>query len=321
MSDSCAGPLGSWKTLLPSVVAEREVVVVPVRAHARERLRHERRQQPVLAADGGTDLAVGRDVVRGADGPVEAEVQLELARRVLVVAVAHVEPQRLAVLDHVHQHRTQLLELVDVVAVGLRDALGHLPRLGLLEPHHLGLDADQELQPELLLEVVRDPLEVLARIRVEDLTGLGVVAVAVHPRHAPVPGQHLERVQIGHGGQLGLLRTEPDVIAVAVREQVRRRAVDELVPLLGDLREEVRHHALAHHAARDRDLLEEHVLDPLALDALGDRLDLLAPPRCAASLLQRRGGRRDAAGPQHVVHRAAEDAPYRIDRHVAVALH
>ena len=78
-------------------------------------------------------------------GPVEAEVQLELAGRVLVVAVAHVEAERLAVLDHVEQHRTELLELVDVVAVGLGDALGRRAVLGLLEPHHLGLDADQEL--------------------------------------------------------------------------------------------------------------------------------------------------------------------------------
>ena len=56
--------------------------------------------------------------------PVEAEVQLQLARGVLVVAVAHVEPQRLPVLHHVEQHGTELLELVDVVAVRLRHPLG-----------------------------------------------------------------------------------------------------------------------------------------------------------------------------------------------------
>ena len=270
-------------------------MVVAVRAHARERLRHEGRQQVVLAPDRGADLAVGRDVVGRPDGAVEAEVQLELAGRVLVVAVAHVEAERLAVLDHVHQHRTQLLELVDVVAVGLRDALGRLARLGLLEPHHLGLDADQELQPELLLEVVRDPLEVLARVGVEHVAGLGVVAVAVHARDAPIPGQHLERVEIGDRRELGLLGAEADVVAVAIGEQVRGRAVDELVALLGDLREEVRDDALAHDAARDRDLLEEDVLDALALDALGDRLDLLAPARAGARLLERERRRRDAA--------------------------
>ena len=68
--------------------------------------------------------------VRG--GAVEAEVQLELAGRVLVVAVAHVEAERLAVLDDVEQHRTKLLELVDVVAVGLGDALGRAPSSGRL---------------------------------------------------------------------------------------------------------------------------------------------------------------------------------------------
>ena len=128
--DSCAGPSGSWKTLLPVLVDQREVVVVAVGRDAGERLRHERRQQVVLAADGGAHLAVGGDVVGGAQRAVEAEVQLELAGGVLVVAVAHVEAEPLAVVDDVEQHRTELLELVDVVAVGLGDALGQLAVLG-----------------------------------------------------------------------------------------------------------------------------------------------------------------------------------------------
>ena len=87
----------------------------------------------MLAADGGADLPVGGDVVGGAQRAVEAEVQLELPGRVLVVAVAHVEAELLAVVDHVEQHRTELLELVDVVAVGLGHALRRLgpPRRGL----------------------------------------------------------------------------------------------------------------------------------------------------------------------------------------------
>jgi hypothetical protein len=90
-----------------------------------------RRQQVVLAPDGGAHLAVGGDVVGGPHGPVEAEVELELAGGVLVVAVAHVEPERLTVLDDVEQHRTQLLELVDVVAVRLGHALRLLAVRGL----------------------------------------------------------------------------------------------------------------------------------------------------------------------------------------------
>ena len=62
-------------------------------------------------------------------GAVEAEVELQLAGGVLVVAVAHVEAHRLAVGDDVEDHRPQLLELVDVVAPGLRDALGRLARV------------------------------------------------------------------------------------------------------------------------------------------------------------------------------------------------
>jgi hypothetical protein len=93
---------------------------------------------------------------------------------------------------------------------------------------------------------------------------------------------------------------------VAVGEQVRRRAVDELVALLGDLREEARDDALAHDAAGDRDLLEEDVLDALGLDPARDLLDLLAAPGLVASLLERRRRRGDARAGEDGFDRAAE---------------
>jgi hypothetical protein len=58
-----------------------------------------------------------------------------------------------------------------------------------------------------------------------------------------------------------LLGTEADVVAGAVDEEVGRRAVDELIALLGDLREEGGANSLPHHAVGDRHLLEEDVLD------------------------------------------------------------
>ena len=87
-----------------------------------------------------------------------------------MVAVGHVEAERLAVFDDVEEHRTQFLELVDVVAVGLGHALGLSAVLALLEPHHFRLDADEELEAELLLELRDHALEVLARVGVEQLS-------------------------------------------------------------------------------------------------------------------------------------------------------
>ena len=85
--------VGIVEDVVAVVVDQGEVVVVAVGRDPRERLRHERRQEAVLAADRGADLPVGGDVVGSAEGAVVAEVELELARRVLVVAVAHVEAQ------------------------------------------------------------------------------------------------------------------------------------------------------------------------------------------------------------------------------------
>ena len=291
MPESCAGPSGSWKTLLPSSSTSVKWWWCPLADTPVNGLGMNVGSRSCLRPDGRADLPVRRDVVRRPDRAVEAEVQLELAGRVLVVAVAHVQAERLPVLDDVEEDRTELLELVDVVAVGLRDALRHLALARLAQPHHLGLDADEEVQPELLLELRDDALEVLARVGVEQLAGLRVVAVAEHAGHARIPGQHGEGVEVGHRGELGLLGAEPDVVAVAVGEEVGGGAVDELIALLGDLGEERRDDALAHDAPGDRYLLEEDVLDALGLDPAGQRLDLLPPARLVAGFLERRGRR------------------------------
>uniref|UniRef100_A0A6J5Z7Y9 Unannotated protein n=1 Tax=freshwater metagenome TaxID=449393 RepID=A0A6J5Z7Y9_9ZZZZ len=184
------------------VIDESEVVVMAVCRHAGERLRHERRQQVVLAADRGADLTVGRDVVGGLDRTVKAEVQLQLAGGILMVAVAHVEAHLLAVFDNVEQHRTQFFELMDVVAVGLRDADRRLARKRLAQPHHLRLDSDQEVEAKLLFEALNYLLEVLAWVGVEPFAAFGVVTVAEDSRHARLPRQHLEGVKVGDCRQL-----------------------------------------------------------------------------------------------------------------------
>src|SRR5207248_11428238 len=106
--------------------------------------------------------------------------------------------------------------------------------------------------------------------------------------------------------ELRLLGPEADVVATAVGEQVGRRAVYELVALAGHLREEGRHDALAHHAPGNGYLLEEDVLDPLALDAVGDLGDALDAARLVARLLERRRrGLRRRRG-EHRLHRPAQ---------------
>ncbi len=222
-----------------------------------------------------------------------------------MVAVAHVEPHRVAVRDHVEDHGAKLLELVDVVAVRLRHALGRtIAVLVQLQPHHLGLDPAHERVAELLLDLMRNPLQVLARVRVEQLAGLGVVAVAVHASHPRVPRQALERVEVRDRGQLGLLGPEPDVVLLAIREQVGGGAVDELVAALGDPWEPARDHALAVDVAADRDLLEEDVLDPLALDLVRELRDPLcarrtpSAPRPASSAAARSAASREPAAPR-----------------------
>ena len=138
---------------------ERDVVVAAVGRHAHERLGHEAREGSHLTADLLADLAVGGEPVGRQVGPVEVEVELQLARGVLVVALDHVQAHGLAVLDHPVDERLEFGELVDVVAVRLGHALHGGLAIGVgLEPHHLGLGPGTQMEAGLLFEGRMDAL-------------------------------------------------------------------------------------------------------------------------------------------------------------------
>jgi hypothetical protein len=278
-------------------------VVAAVRRHAHERLRHEARERSELAADGLADLPERREVVRGLLRAVEAEVQLDLAGRVFVVALDHVEAHRLAVLDDLVDDRLELGELVDVVAVGLRLArdCGRAV-LVQLEPHHLRLCAGAKVQTGGFLELRLQALEVPATVGREErgriLALLAVAeAAAPHARDLRVPRQRLERLGLGEPDELGCLGAVADVVAVAVGEEVRRRAVDELEALLRDRLPVLRRDALAHDAAGDGGELVVDVRDPLGVDALTHVLHELRAPLGTDEALQ--VGRRRFPLPRH----------------------
>ena len=271
---------------------------------------------PSSRPTGLADLAEGREVVGRLLGPVEAEIELELARSVLVITPDHVEPHRLAVLDHPVDERLELGELVDVVAEGLGHALdGGRAVVVELEPHHLGLGAGAQVETRLLLEVGLDPLEVAAAVggqkgaRVLSLLPVSEAGTP-DPSRLRVPGQRRERVGLRHADELRGLGAVADVVSVAVGEEVGRRAVDELEAFLAEGLPVVGRDALAHDPSGDRRELVVDVRDSLGLDARADILDELAaspgfdeafeigrhlsppllPVRCCRLILRRRGG-------------------------------
>ena len=258
---------------------ERDVVVAAVGRDAHERLRHEARERVELAPDLAADLPEGGEVVGGALGAVEVEVELDLAGRVLVVALDHVEPERLAVLDHLVDDRLQLAELVDVVAVRLRDAadVGRAVFLQ-VEPHHLGLGAGAKVEPRRCLELGLDALQVAAAVGGEERGGvleLLAVAEARAPdaRDLAVPGEHLEGLGLGQAHELRGLGAVADVVPVPVGEEVGGRAVDELESLRGHALPVRGGDALAHDPARHRDELVVDVRHALGVDATPDLCD------------------------------------------------
>ena len=138
--------------------------------------------------------------------------------------------------------------------------------------------------PVLLGELGLDQLEVAAAVGRE--VGAAVLEVlaaaeagAPDARDLGVPGQHLERLRLGQADELGRLGAVADVLAVAVDEEVRVRAVDELEALAGHRLPVRRGHALAHDPARDRDELVVDVRDARRVDLLTHLLDEVIAPR------------------------------------------
>ena len=91
----------------------------PLARDAHEGLAHEAGDDVELARDLRADLAVGGEPVGGPERVVEGEIELELAGRVLVIALDHVEAHLAAIVDHPHVDRPQALELIDVIAIGI----------------------------------------------------------------------------------------------------------------------------------------------------------------------------------------------------------
>ena len=188
--------------------------------------------------------------------------------------------------------RLELGELVDVVAVGLRLARdGGRAVLVQLEPHHLGLGAGAKMEAGRLLELGLVALEVPAAVRGEKRCGvLPLLAVAEagapHAGDLRVPRERLERIGLGNADELGGLGAVPDVVAVAVGEEVRGRAVDELEALLRDRLPVLCGNALAHDAAGDGGELVVDVRDPLGVDAPADVLHEIRASVCSDEAFQ-----------------------------------
>ncbi len=247
---------------------------------AHEGLRHEAGDDAELAGHLCADLAVGGQPVGGAQRVVEGEVELELTRRILVVALDHVEAHLAAIFDDPQIDGSQALELVDVIAVRIRVAAVRLAVLVLLQPHHLGLGAVPQLQPVVLLELLVDAAEIAAGVRREEgarLPALLAVAEqrAPEPRHALVPGELHEGLGLGNADQLGRFGAIAKIVAVPVEEEVHGGAVDELEALPRDALPMVGRDALAHDAAGDRHELQIEVLDAELVDLAADLFDKL----------------------------------------------
>src|SRR5438270_13145994 len=104
-----------------------------------------------------------------------------------------------------------------------------------------------------LLELLVDDAQVAPAVRCQMSAGIDPLlaiaeAGAEDPGHALVPGQLNEGFRVGDADQFRGLRTVADVIAVAVDEEIGRRAIDELEAALRDALPMVGRDALADDA-------------------------------------------------------------------------
>src|SRR5699024_9396584 len=122
------------------------------------------------------------------------------------------------VVDDPVDQRLQLGELVDVVAVRFGLALHRRGAVGVeLEPHHLRLGADPQMQSRLLLELRVEAFEVASAVRGEVSAGLVLFFSTPEQRAedssgARVPRQYLEGLGLREPYELPGVRAVSDVI-------------------------------------------------------------------------------------------------------------
>ena len=95
-----------------------------------------------------------------------------------------------------------------------------------------------------------------------------------------IPRQRHERLGLADADELAGLGAVTDVVAVAVDEQVRGGAIDQLKALAGDHPEVLGGNAFAHDPAGDRNELAVQVPNAVRFNAGLDFGDLLFSPVC-----------------------------------------
>ncbi len=200
-------------------VPQAHVHVAAVAGQVRERLRHERRDQPALLRErldhvAEEDRAVARD-----ERVVEGEVLLELAVRVLVVGRVVVPAERRDVPRDVRDEAERARQRAHVVA-GLVEVV---ERVGELDPAVLALAHEEVLQLAAHLERVAQlggARELVAqdRARAERPRLALDCDVAGEARDLRLPRQVGQRRRVRHRRDVGIVRSLADVAGREARE-------------------------------------------------------------------------------------------------------
>ena len=187
--------------------------------------------RPSSRATWGADLPVGGQPVAGSQGVVKHEVDLELARRVLVVTLNHVETHGLTIRDDPGVDARQFLELVDVVGERLGRPAVRPAVFAAPEPGHFRFTAMSKVESVMVChELLMDAPQVAAAILLHESARIGSFLAgmedrAVDARGLPVPGQLAERLGIGDRYQFMGIGRKSEEVARAIGKDIGEAAV------------------------------------------------------------------------------------------------
>ena len=250
-----------------AVPPERHVEVAAVAREVRERLRHERREQPLPLRERVHHVAEEDRAVAADERVVVGEVLLELPVRVLVVVRVVPPPELVHVAGDRRQEVVVPREAAEVVA-GLLEVV---ERVGELQPAVVAAAEEEvlELEADLELEAgLARPGELVPENRARVVRPRLALDrdVAGEPGDGRLPGDRREAVEVGDRGDVGVARHLADV---ARREAGEPGAVVDQVVEVGS-RDQLRARACV-----EVDELGEEELDPAVGDVLPDLLETL----------------------------------------------
>ena len=142
-----------------------------------------------------------------------------------MIALDHVQPHRMTVVNHFQKNRTQRFKLIDVITIRIRKTAVRFTIFAAFQPHHFRLGTHSKIHLVLILELLMESFQIAATIGRQRLAWIFSFFTIAETNtedtsHALIPRQLTKRFRIRNADQFHRLGAITDVVPIAIDEKI-----------------------------------------------------------------------------------------------------